>query len=49
VYLATTPPFTAGGATRDGDTVVEATCWYTRTEEPEYDRYAKRQDQGTED
>jgi hypothetical protein len=47
VYLAKTPPFTAGGATRDGDTVVEATCWYTRTEEPEYDRY-KRQDQGTE-
>lgn len=34
VYQATTPPppFTAGGATRDGDTVTEATCWYTREE-----------------
>ena len=26
------PPFTAGGATRDGDTVIEATQWYTRDE-----------------
>jgi hypothetical protein len=32
VYLTKTPPFTAGGATRDGDTVTEATCWYTREE-----------------
>jgi hypothetical protein len=33
LYQATaTPPFTAGGATRDGDTVIEATCWYNREE-----------------
>jgi hypothetical protein len=38
VYYTTTPPFTAGGATRyDDGTVVEATCWYTR-EENEYIR-----------
>ena len=34
VYTSTTPAplFTAGGATRDGDTVIEATNWYTREE-----------------
>ena len=32
MYVAKTPapPFTAGGATRDGSTVIEPTQWYTR-------------------
>jgi hypothetical protein len=36
VYSASrpAPPFTAGGATRDGDTVIEATQWYTRDDGP---------------